>query len=391
MLVLHFVTHLFPPAHGGLEAWLLRLARLLQSDDVRPIVHIRATPAEFDYAGATEIENVPVRIVGTSRAEWEEPLLGGTNSERLASERWRLDFLALRNTVEREVAAAPAGRHVLVSTSLLPEGFIAQRVADSLALQHVACALGSDFSRFFHDPLTHTAVAAVVLGATSVVTINGEQERAFRRIGATRIRTIHLSVPDPGGARWQRGTRTGASLFSDGGYSHKKGTQVLLRAFGALRDEGLPLRLTICGDMQAGQESYWRAVRADYRARYGDAVTLEDYVEPRLLRNVVQDHDVYCLATLGEGCSLARMARLCAGMPMVTTRCGEIPDVASGVSHVRTAAPADAAGFLDALRRACVDLLDGSITIDSGVVERWQTHFSPVREREDWLALLAQL
>ena len=389
--ILHFVTHRFAPAHGGLETWLLRLAHLLRSDDVQPIVHIRATPAELDYGGATEFDGIPLRIAGENRAAWEEPLLGDGNSIRLESERWRLDFLAIRNAVERELDAAPAAQHVLISTSLLPEGFIAQRVADSLALPHVACSLGSDFSRLFHDPQTHAAIAAVVRSASHVVTMNHEQERAFRRIGATCIRTIHLSIPEPDRDRWQRGSTSGVSVFSDGGFSHKKGTQVLLRAFAELRDEGIPLRLTVCGDMQAGQEAYWRALRSEYLARHGEALALLDFVEPPELRQLVLEHDLYALATLSEGCSVARVARLCAGMPMVTTRCGEIVDVAADVSHVRTAPPADAARFRDALRGACANLLDGSLTVDASAVARWQSHFAPARERAEWLEVLSQI
>ncbi len=389
--ILHFVTHRFPPAHGGLETWLLRLAHLLESEDLQPIVHVRATPAELDYRGATEFDGIPLRVAGENRAAWEEPLLGNGNAVRLESERWRLDFLAIRNAVEREMGAAPGARHVVVSTSLLPEGFIAQRVADSLALPHVACSLGSDFSRLFHDPQTHGAIAAVVLSAAHVITMNREQERAYRRIGATRVRAIHLSIPEPGRDRWQRGSGLGVAVFSDGGFSHKKGTQVLLGAFAELREEGLPLRITVCGDTQNGQEAYWRNLREQYVARYGEAAALLDYVEPNELRSMVLGHDLYALATLGEGCSLARVAALCAGMPVVTTRCGEISDIAAQVSHVRTAPPADARGFRDALRSACADFLDRSLAIDASAVAGWQAHFAPSRERAEWLDVLSQL
>lgn len=206
------------------------------------------------------------------------------------------------------------------------------------------------------------------------------------------MRTIHTAVEEQARQyRWKRARASSVALFSDGGYSHKKGTQVLLWAFARLREESLPVTLTICGSTMPQQEPYWSELRSGYAARLGSGVKFLDHVALPLVWDLMSASDIYCSATLGEGCSAARAAALCMGMPIVTTRCGEMLDVAEGAAHVRLSPPGDAVAYLAELRRACQDLLEGRISVDPAHVEAWRAHFTASRELEDWQALLRQV
>src|SRR5438874_333130 len=120
----------------------------------------------------------------------------------------------------------------------------------------------------------------------------------------------------------------------------------------------------------------------------GDRIRLHGHIDPESVRTHLLSSDVYCSATLGEGCSLARSAAMVTGIPIVSTNCGELADLASDVPHVRLSQPADSSGFLEALRDMCVGVLTGRVTIDTSAVDRWCHYFRPEREQEEWRACI---
>jgi glycosyltransferase involved in cell wall biosynthesis len=387
--ILHFVTNEFVPLPGGLEVSLLRTAQMLAGTGAfEPVVYIRS--ALHDYADATVIDGVPIVPLGPRRAAWEEPLVVSDAGPRtLTSERSRLDYLLLRNLIGTYIANRADTTHALVSFFILEHGFVAQQVASALGVPHVACVRGTDFSRGFHDPHSFAMVDYVARTADLVLTTNDEQRRTFERRGVTRVRTIVGSVTEATlGYRWRPKASGSVRLFANCGYSHKKGTQVLLRAFAALRADGLPVELTITGADEEAQGPYWSAVRATYSARLPSAVTFLGHLPEDALYEHLLGSDIYCSASLGEGCSLARLTALAIGMPMVTTRCGEVQDLVPNTTHVRLSPVADEPAFTELLRRTCVDALAGTLAIDNDAVDRLRRYLTPTRERTEWVAAL---
>lgn len=384
MYVIHLVTEKFPPSHGGMEASAARLTAILRSLGYLVIVHVRESPP----ACGDEIQaDLPqVRVFGDSKVPWEEPLVAsGWPPGLLNAERWRLDSLALCNTIAAAMSDAGSAKHCLVSVFLTREGFLGSHVADTLGIPHVAYVVGTDFSRGMCNPLERAAISAVISRAAHVVTKSGEQASGLRRaFGIENIHVVHNSADLrlPPSAPRSRPAST-VTLFSDGGYSHKKGTAVLLRSFAELHRKGTPVRLVVCGDMYEGQEAYWSGLRSQYRGEFAGAVELHDHVSADRVSEYLQESDLYVSASLGEGCSPGRIAALCAGLALVTTRCGEMCDVAQGASHVRLAPPGDHESFTRELSRACKDLLAGTLVIDSERVHEWREHFSYSRERAE--------
>jgi len=393
MKVLHFVTNLFPPFAGGMEMWTLRLAQGLKSVGIKVIVYITAAPDEFDYGDLTEVGGIEIRLMAETRRLWEEPLLASRWPEsRVGPERVRLEFLTLRNAVAKEMTLFPEGTHLMASNFITGPGVAAANVAADLTLPHLACVVGTDFSRGFRNPSERASMGMVVSQAAAVVTRSHEQAQGITHgFGARNVVMIHAAVDDRVFAyawRPQRPASGRVRLFSDNGYSHKKGTQVLLDCFAALHDEGLPITLTIYGGTLPGQGSYWQKLREDFATRYHDDIDLHGHADLQRLWEAMHASDIYCSPSLGEGCSLARSAALCMGMPIVTTRCGEMPDVAANVSHVRMSPPGDRDGYLTQLRAACYEAMDQSIVVDPARVQEWRAHFSPARELELWGQLL---
>jgi glycosyltransferase involved in cell wall biosynthesis len=380
---LHLITERYPPQRGGLETSVARIAASLRESGMRVTVYVRSS-GFADGDGDTF-------ALASRRGPWEEPLHRSMRDPGVADrERLRLDFLVVRERVHAAMLQHPERRHVIVSFGLLEEGFIGQQIAAELGIPHVVSLRGSDFSVGFRSTTGFPSASWVASDASAVVCTNREQEHALRTIvGLQHATVIHGAVPaEVTSATWNREPREHVALIADGGFAYKKGTQVLLHAFLALLAEGLPVRLTVAGDVERDAPTYWQTLLSSCRKTAKDAFRVENYVSGDELLARLLASDIYCSPTLGEGCSLARAAALAVGIPIVTTSCGEMPDVASGASHVALVPVADERAYRTALRDAVIAVQERHMIVDERRVATWKAHFSVERERQDWLALL---
>jgi glycosyltransferase involved in cell wall biosynthesis len=406
MTIIHFVVDRFHPQQGGLEASALRVARLLRDmpeTDVR--VYVRsgeyAADAVADYADQTVDADIDISVsdglaivaLGQKREPVEAPLVAGALFQQydIAVARNWLDVMQVRDRIEACRRESPGARHVLLSFAVNHAGFVAQHVAIALDLPHVASIRGSDYAIAVQNPVFLSAFEWVVRQADVVVTTNDEQRRFVERTcsGGARARTIHNSAPASTlRRRWERPRRddTRLRLVADCGYAFNKGTHVLMDAFERLAETHGDLSLTLVGRHTAERRSasYWTKRTRALVDRFGDRADLREHVPTAEVLPLLLESDIYCSATLGEGCSNARVAALTLGMPIVSTRCGELADVACDAPHVRLARPGDVDDFTRTLDAACADLRRDAMTIPRDRVAQWKRHFHGAREVDAW-------
>ena len=182
-----------------------------------------------------------------------------SEAPQLSQERSRLNFVCIKNEIAKRLGRA--GPNVILSNFMTTVGFTAHLLAESLELPHIALIAGTDFTRGFRNRIDRQAILEVCRGARMVVGKSMEQIQDIRRhLPDLQYRLVETSVKLPA-RRWRRATCTPIVIFSDGGFSFKKGTGVLMDAFMALRAKGVPVRLLICGADQVGQEDYWTSRR----------------------------------------------------------------------------------------------------------------------------------
>lgn len=384
-LTIHLVSHVAPSSEGGLEMWTARFAQRLSASGARVIVYVCSEHfAAPDPAWAFEL--VPLAPL---RSVWEDPIDLPVWTERIAQEHGRLTFLVLRNEISRRLAPDRDRRDLLISNYAVSAGYLAALVARDLALPHIAMFVGTDFSRGFRNSRERPTINHVCRTATAVVVKNSEQEHALTaEYGLRAVCRIPTSVASPPAVRRTRSPGDPVTLLSDCGFSFKKGTGVLIDSFQTLLAEGLPVRLVIYGGIAKDQLDYWTRRLDDLKRTSSTLVDCPGNVARDTVHGAFQSADIFCSATLGEGSSSGRIAAVCAGLPVVTTRCGEMAAGMDGVSHVRLANVADAADFLDHLRAMVRDILDGRLRIDTAVVERWKSIYAEEREAAAWHALI---
>jgi glycosyltransferase involved in cell wall biosynthesis len=381
----HIATSRFSPHTGGLEQWTCDLATALCGLGLRTVVYACEDPLAPQYHGTRAFEIVDV---ATLRAPWEAPLRASGLERRLfEQERSRLNFACLKTEIEKRLGA---GADIVLSNFVTTVGFTAHLVTEALGLPHVPVIAGTDFTRGFRNKIDRRAVLDVCRSARIVVGKNIEQVREIRRcLPDTPFEVIETSVKQPA-QRWRRLGGQEIRIFSDGGFSFKKGTAVLLDAYVALRACGVDAWLTICGSDQVGQEDYWSERRRMVEQDAGSSVCFPGYLDRAQIIDRLCGSDIYASATLGEGSSAARALALCLGVPTVTTRCGELTD-GSPAWHVRLVPVCDAAGFHEALHTLATDLLGGGLRIDDEAVDRFRRRFDPSREWAAWAGLLRKV
>jgi glycosyltransferase involved in cell wall biosynthesis len=377
----HILTDRFPPQVGGLESWTHDLATALWSAGLTPFVYVLG-------ASAGEPRQSPpfeVVDVGQLRAPWEPPLLASRPEPiRLEQERSRLTFACTNAAVGKRTGQ---GADVVLSNFVTAAGFIAHLVADALDLPHVPVIAGSDFTRDFRGRVDRHTFREVCASAPVVVGRSVEHARALRRhfpITSHQIIETSVELPTRG---WSKPTEEVIAVFSDGGFSFKKGTGVLMDAVSVLPSRGIPARLVICGSDHPGQEDYWRERRCRLEEQSGFTVHFPGYLTHDQIVEQFCAADIYASASLGEGSSAAQARALCLGVPVVSTACGVLADDPKA-SHVRLVPVGDADAFHEAVLALATDLHAGSLSVDHLAVDRFHRRFAPEREWSAWVSLL---
>ncbi len=380
----HLITIEFYPTPGGLQESLVRIAQLINAmEGWTTRIYVRDEHNQCDEVGG--IPGLEVISVGRARRQLMAPI----NPQ--SPDQFRSDYLIIRREVERSIQERPTDPQVVLSFGLPHNGFLAQQVALTFGLPHVSCFRGTDFSRDCFEPYQQSAIVPyVVQRVTAIVTTNEEQKRFLKSAFGPKTNIVRIyNGVEPPKTLWHPRHSQRIKLAADCGFAFKKGTHLLLAACERLVKEGFPIELSVCGVTAPGEEEYWAEVRSGYETRFGSTMRFRDVISKAEVIETLLNSDLYCSATLGEGCSLARSRALLMGMPIVSTRCGELADLAAEVPHVFLAPPGDGEAFQRVLKSACERVIDGTICVDHESMKRAQSELSVDAERTAWRNLLS--
>ena len=124
-------------------------------------------------------------------------------------------------------------------------------------------------------------------------------------------------------------TGTGpARIVSCGRLNRIKGHQELIEAVRLLRDEGLDVRLTICGEDEKGGDGFHRDLQRQIdEAKLGGAVTLTGAVSETRVAEAMDKAHVFALASHHEPLGVAIMEGMAMALPVVSTSAGGVPEL----------------------------------------------------------------
>jgi glycosyltransferase involved in cell wall biosynthesis len=182
-----------------------------------------------------------------------------------------------------------------------------------------------------------------------------EEVIAHFGVSPARVRAIHHGIPAGPSATGPlprapvKVPAGGPYVLALGTIEPRKDFPRLVHAFDALASSHPDLRLVIAGGRGWGAEAFDEAVASSaFRAR----IITPGYVDPAVLRSLLAGAGVFCYPSVYEGFGLPPLQAMAAGVPVVTTAVGAIPEV------VGDAARLVAGGDTDALAEAIGSVLD---------------------------------
>ncbi len=229
-----------------------------------------------------------------------------------------------------------------------------QVVASLFSCPTVVHLHGATFMEYFNKGFFSRAVCRWLFDRCSLAVVLGESWRNFliQSVGTDphKVRVLYNAVPDIGADLPVRAAPPqGAivSLLVLANLSERKGIGTMLRACRLLKQQGFRFRVTIGGGGDV--EGYRRlAEELDVAAE----CRFEGWVSRERAHDCIRSHDVLLLPSTHEGLPMVILEALSAGLPVVTTPVGSIPEVLTDGETARIIPVNDPA----ALAQAVTDL-----------------------------------
>lgn len=246
---------------------------------------------------------------------------------------------------------------------------------------------GGDFERFAEaqSPANRERIVRVLRKCSAIVPVTDATAQYLRRLGLDRVCVIPNCVDVRGSAaRPQRGTRW---LFV-GWVMPAKGIQELLEAVAAIER----VTLTIAGppvtqdgvDGAALLETECRRLGIRDRVRHLPEATHDT------VRQQYRKHEVFVFPTHREGFPNVLLEAMEAGLPVVASSVGAIPDIVRDGRDGFVVPPRDVAALVAALRRY---VEDPSLAACHGAAgrERVLERFTVERVAAEWYSLYSRV
>lgn len=332
----HILTDRIAPYHiGGLENSILRIAKILR--DMGNEIFIYITD-EIVQEECTDLNNI--YFIGLYQSI--EELLGPIEE---VYKRNNLYFRAIYHIMHNKLSYHGVNKEddILLSFYISSFGFVQQRLADSINLRHIAFVRGSDYSMDMHIPSKMSCIQYVCSNCSLIVTTNCEQidnlSRAFN-ISREHFYLCYNPVCEMKTQKIQMNKET-PLFITDVGYSWKKGTHILFKAFEMLYNKtGGKCRLYICGSTTASEKKYWERERTRLKDTYKQNVNLDDYNYN--FEEMYSKASAYVFPSLAEGCSNALLKSLTQNILVITTETGFVPELKNVLTGISCVKPADA-------------------------------------------------
>lgn len=207
---------------------------------------------------------------------------------------------------------------------------------------------GSEMKAFYgsQPPALRAAIARQLVRATRVLVLSESWRDYIEEIapGARVVVVPNYVALPPSVTRHPSAT---VRLLFLGALGPRKGIFDLLQALARAAAAGLPLHLTVGGDGQLAE-----ARRLAVELGLADRVTFEGWVDANRRATLLNEVDVYVLPSYNEGLPMSVLEAMAAGLPVVTTTVGGLPELITSGQDGLLIEP----GNVDALAEAVMDL-----------------------------------
>lgn len=391
--IFHFLVGSAGPRAGGMQQSTLRVAGFLSKiPNSKTVIYTLHDPT--DSIEIADGENITIIYLREHIHLLNAPLPAKDGSPTRYAEMMQSEFLAYKNAISSTVKTDKGCRHLIISFFISTTGFHAQRIADDLRLPHIASIRGTDLNRDSLNPTGYAAIKYVISKAAGIVAINRSHAETIRHSFDRKkgVKVIYNSLNFPEQLPyWQPQPRQKVEIFSDCGCSFKKGTHILLSSCKELLSSQIPIRLTLAGNIERCTKAYWDSELRTIANDFPRQIEIIDWLSPTEIIQRLLQSDIYCSATLGEGCATARLRALAIGIPIVTTDSGEIADFANNKNNVFISPPGAHKEYRDNLLQMISMVRSGQIRVSLPSVAKLRKQFQSDNELGAWKAFVGKV
>ena len=343
------VAHSFPRREGDVAgAFVGRLADALAA---RGHAVTAIAPADRGERGAPMLGRVAVRRVRYAAAARETLAYQGTMHRSAATNPLAaVAFVglvrALAAAVGEECRAAPVD---VVHAHWWVPGGVAAALAPRRGRPFVVTLHGTDVALANRLPGGGRIMGMVLRRAAAVTAVSSALARSAAHVlgrAAAEIPLTPMPLAPAGAAPALPDAQRRGVVFV-GRLTRQKRVADLLGALALLRSRGVALEATIVGDGPERAALEARAARPDLAG----SVTFTGAVPPEAVARQLAGKRVFVLPSVDEGLGLAVAEALVAGVPVVATRSGGIPDLMTDEAAGVLVPPGDPAALAEALAR----------------------------------------
>jgi glycosyltransferase involved in cell wall biosynthesis len=233
-------------------------------------------------------------------------------------------------------------------------------------------ATGARIIRHLHSRILepHGLRPAYFSARGANIVVAASQAVACRVVdGPARVIYAGVNVPPGDAPAWRRRDTSEIVLGTAGRLVELKGLEYLLHAANALRNEFPTLRVEIAG---TGPQ---RAKLEQTVGQLGLGERVEFLGWVRDLNSILPRWDVFVMPSLEEGFPVAALEAMAAGLPVVATPVGGVPELIEDGKTGWLVPPGDAQALVSRLRLVLCDP-EGRLTIGAAAQARVRDHFS---------------
>ncbi len=255
------------------------------------------------------------------------------------------------------------GRAGLVHLHMAADGSVVRklllaRLAACFGVPVVVHVHGSRFAEFLSEigPFARAALAREMRRASRVVTLGaGWRETLSRSLSLDPATVSVMPNAVPIGAAAPRTAGEGCRIVFLGRVGSRKGVPELLDALAALDEPGLAWSATIAGDGEV-EEFRNRAVALSL----GERVAFTGWLPEDRARDLLASADLLVLPSRNEGQPMAIIEAMAAGLPVVASTVGAIPEMVRDGKNGLLVPPGDVGALQRALHRLVTDAAERS-------------------------------
>lgn len=211
---------------------------------------------------------------------------------------------------------------------------------------------GAEFMQFYHDesgPFAKRAIRYILEKCTRIIVLSESWRKTISEITPSRIDVIaNPALPLRGEVAFA--AREPATLLFLGRLGRRKGIHVLLQALVRVKEEHPSVRL-LCG----GDGDLDEVREAAERLGVADCVEILGWVDETRRAGLLATASVYVLPSFAEGLPMSILEAMSAGLPVVTTPVGGIPEAIADGEEGLLVPPGDTEALASAISRLLSD------------------------------------